>query len=345
MHQHSYVPVRQSSTYSPWSSKSSQVSSDSTISTTDMELLVERLAQQNHRPTTIKNYYSVWKSFNKFFIRLDNKPETWEDRLTLFVGYLVQNDTKSTTVKSYISAIRNVLRQDGIVLNENKYKLNALMKACRYINDSIRIRFPIKKGLLNLILDEAEHVFDQQPYLKLLYQSILATAFYGLFRIGELTEGPHVIKARDVHVAMNKNKMMFVLRTSKTHWFDSKPQIVKISSVMDNKLMKKQHNKDLKQERWCPFKLLQCYVKLRRAARNEKEQFYVFYDYSPIKPQDVRVTLRNLLQNIGLDPLLYNCGSLRIGRATQLVNDYQISVETVKKFGRWKSNAVFTYLR
>ena len=80
---------------------------------------MEELKLHRHRDSTKAMYYSVWKAFNQFFIRLDEKPATWEDRLVLFVGYLVQKKLKATTINSYISAIKSVLMQDGVKLNED----------------------------------------------------------------------------------------------------------------------------------------------------------------------------------------------------------------------------------
>ena len=50
-----------------------------------------------------------------------------------------------------------------------------------------------------------------------LYQVLIITTYYGMFRIGEVTLSDHVVKARDVHIALNKPKLLFVLHSSKTH--------------------------------------------------------------------------------------------------------------------------------
>ena len=55
-------------------------------------------------------------------------------------------------------------------------------------------------------------------------------------------------------------------------------------------------------------------------------------------------TLKIMLQRAGFNQLLYDTHSLRSGRRVDLVK-YGISVETVKDLGRWKSNAVFIYLK
>ena len=100
-------------------SKDDSLSTNSSISTRDMQMIVDRLRSQQYRDSTKKNYYVVWRLFNKFVIRLDNKPTNWEDRLTLFIGYLIDSKKQSSTVKSYISAIRAILQEIRVKLNED----------------------------------------------------------------------------------------------------------------------------------------------------------------------------------------------------------------------------------
>ena len=64
-------------------------------------------------------------------MRLDTKPSTWEERLVLFVRFLIQQRRKSTTIRSYISAIKSVLRDDGEELNEDIFLLKSLTRACK----------------------------------------------------------------------------------------------------------------------------------------------------------------------------------------------------------------------
>ena len=109
---------------------SDTTSTTTSISTAAIEDIIEKLKQQKHRSSTKQTYYAVWKNFNEFFIKLDNKPSSWEDHLVLFIRYLVSNNRKSATIKSYISAIRSVLADDGIILNEDKVLLTSITKAC-----------------------------------------------------------------------------------------------------------------------------------------------------------------------------------------------------------------------
>ena len=234
--------------------------------------MIDRFKRERIRDSTKTNYYVVWKLFNEFFIKLDNKPDTWEDRLILFVGHLIQQNKKSQTVRSYVSAIRAVLRDDGIVLNEDKFLLNAITRACRLKNDKVKTRLPIKKPMLHIVLKKTREFFNEkgQLFLASLYCSLFSTAYYGLFRIGEITLSPHVIKVTDVNIGGNKNKLLFVLRSSKTHGRFKRPQTVKISSSADTE--------DLQNNPSCPYGLLKDYLSYRPRYNSIDEQFFVFGD-------------------------------------------------------------------
>ena len=45
-----------------------------------------------------------------------------------------------------------------------------------------------------------------------------------------------------------------------------------------------------------------------------------------------------------LDPSLYSCQGVRLGYALDLL-DMGLSVETIKKMGRWRSNAIYEYFK
>ena len=136
-------------------------------------------------------------------------------------------------VKSYISAIKAVLFNIGVELKCDQVLLGALTKACRLVNDQIKTRLPIHKDMLEVLLKctKIHFLSKNQPYLSMLYRALFSTAYFGLFRIGELTSGEHPVLVKDVQIGLNKRKLLFVLWTSETHWKNVRPQMVKISSV------------------------------------------------------------------------------------------------------------------
>ena len=85
----------------------------SRISTLHINHLIEKLKNCKNRESTQKNYISIWKHFNKFVSRLDFIPPKWEQRTVLFCAHLIEKGIQSTTLKSYISAIKSVVIDDG----------------------------------------------------------------------------------------------------------------------------------------------------------------------------------------------------------------------------------------
>ena len=297
--------------------------------------VIDRLKSQSNRDSTRRSYHGIWTRFNKFLLRLDKKPSTWEDRLAIFVAHLIELGRQSATVKSYISAIKCVLVQDGYTWSDDRARLTALTKACKLQNDEVKIRLPIKLGLLEMILFEVDRHFHDQMYLRFMYKAFFSMCYYGLFRVGKLAFGEHQIKAKDVHLAYFKDKILVYLYSSKTHGTYNRPQKVKLTGVSEE--FKGNSN-------FCPFHLIRIYLALRGGFCTNSEPFFLLRDESPLTPDMVRLTLRLMLTNLNLDATLYDCHSFRIGRASDLFYKFHYSLEEVKVAGRWRSN-VYKYLR
>ena len=189
-----------------------------------------------------------------------------------------------------------------------------------------------------MILSRIQHQFEviqNQPFLSSLYQALFSTMYYGLLRISEVSTGEHHILARDIHLADNKDKILLILRSSKTHNKGCKPQLVKISSVkktgIDNSCQ-------------CPFMLLRRYAAIRGPYYSENEPFFILSDNRQVTATQVRSCLKLMIKSEGFDESLYDTHELRIGHSCDLLK-YGVTVETIKKLGRWKSNTVFRYLR
>ena len=256
---------------------------------------------ERFRSSTRKSYWCVWRIFNKFFIKLDCKLNNWEDRIVLFVGFLVENGLKSVTVKSYLSAIRAVLLENKIKLNEDLFLLSSLTRACKLQNDRVLTRLPVQKEFLNLILQTCSEHFtkatNNQPYLRIMYTALLCTTYYSLFRVGEVTASPHVLLAWNIHIATNKKKMLFILITSKTHGLRDKPQHIKIKS---NPVAQTAVNMD--QFEVCPFDALQHLIKAHLQRMIEDEQFFIFTDKTPVQPHHLRNILHLVISKWDFRP-------------------------------------------
>ena len=313
--------------------RSVKSSTDSSkFSTSELLQVIERFQNRRHKKSTKKTYLAIWRKFNEFVIRLDELPKTWEKRIILYIGHLLEQGCQSATIKTYVSAIKAVLEDDGCELELKDLKISSLTRACRLYNDRVKNRLPIKKPLLELILYQVPRVATDR-YFILLIRTIFILAYYGLLRIGELTAGDHNVKARDIHVAENKNKILIMLFSSKTHGKYSRPQTIKIwSEVDENKLA------------FSPFRITNQFMKERGGYLTDEEPLLILHDRTPIKAVTVRAILKKIIKRLGLNHKYYNTHSFRIGRATDLM-DAGFSIDQIKRLGRWRSNAVFSYIR
>ena len=132
-----------------------------------------------------------------------------------------------------------------------------------------------------------------------------------------------------------------MLHTSKTHDLGVKLQIIKIKSIHSPQM---DGENKLSRNKYCPYQLLRDYLAVRRSDKSSSEPFFVFRDRSGVTSHNFRLTLKKSITIAGLDSRLYNSHGLCVGRAIDLFA-MGVSVETIKKLGRWWSNAIYTNLR
>ena len=223
------------------------------------------------------------------------------------MGYLIQSNKQSSTVKSYIS-VKAVLKMNNISINPDQYLLSSLTHACRLKNDCFKARLPIRWGMLSILLDTAhKHFLDiNQPFLDSLYRTVLSTMYFGLLRISEVAEGAHQILARDVHIGDNKRKFLLILRSSKTLFKNMHPQSIKISSkkLEKQKRVTCQVNNEF-HGLPCPYQPLKQYAVLCGGYLCDNEPFFVFADKSPLKLSQLRSCLWLLLIKSGFNRKFY----------------------------------------
>ena len=177
-----------------------------------------------------------------------------------------------------------------------------------------------------------------EVYLEIMYKALFTLGYYGMMRVGELTFSQHVVKAHDIHIAHNKDKIMIVLYSSKTHSQANRPQKIKITS---NRL---ERTGSYVARSFCPFELVLDYYQLRGGFQSETEPFFIFTDRRPVQPDHARRVLNKAITSIGLDPTCYRMHSLCIGRTSDLIR-FHYSLDKVRHMGQWRMKVVFKYIR
>ena len=321
-------------------SSTGSTSSNATISTRKMEIILERLKGQKNRESTKANYLSIWRKFNNFVMKLDVKPKSWEQRMSLYCAYLVDRGVQSSMIKCYKSAMKCMLVLDNYKWDDNKVLLSAITGACKIINDRVRARFPIQIGLLEIILFELGRYFDGQKYLEILYKTMFILGYYGLLRVGEITSSSqHTLKAKNIHIGKNKDKILIILYSSKTHGAESKPQEIKIQADTTTP-----RNKSLVKRHFSPFNLTRQYLTLRGDYKSDDEPFFIFQGGTHVTANHMRNMLHKMLSRLNINTSLYNTHSLRGSRSCDLIK-YGYTLDQVKMMGHWRSNAVYKYLK
>ena len=187
----------------------------------------------------------------------------------------------------------------------------------------------------------------------MLYKTVFIIGYYGLLRIGEMAAEPgphnmnHAIKAKDVHIGQNKQKILLVVYSSKTHGKESRSQKIKIESTDREKTRVNDKGKGsvkLRKRHFCPFTLLRQYFTFRGPWNDLDEQLFVFRHGIPLMPTRIRKTFKSIISNLGLDASCYDIHLLRVGRRTDLIKS-GMTVEEVQRIGRWKSNAIYKYIK
>ena len=312
---------------------------ESRISVENLKEARELLKYNQHRPSTKYVYHKVWTNFNDFVIKLDYPPDAWEERVSLYCAYLTINtDIQSSTLRSYVSAIKSKLTADDYKWNQDLVYLSALICGCKLKNDIIKVRLPISKHLLEIILFETERKYtlmQKSPYKSAMYKTAYISLYYGLLRVGEITQSQHAVKAVDVHDARNKNKYLFILHSSKTHSIADRPQRIAITQDEDAEFEKSSFS---------PVEEIDNYISIQGCRFSDTELFFIDENRCPMQANVLRNELRSILTQIGLKAELYDVHSFRIGRATDLYKKGK-PIEKIQELGRWRSNAVYKYLK
>ena len=299
--------------------------------------MLDKLKTEQYEKSTKDNYYKIWRKFNEFVVKLDQIPKTWEERFMLYCTYMVKiKGLQSSTIKSYKSAIKAVLTNDGYNWKDEDVLMASLTRHCKLKNDKVLNRFPIRRPLLELMLYELGRHYDAQPYLLILYRAVFTTMYYGLLRISEIAMHEHSVKVVDVHITSNNSKAVLILRSSKTHKKNQRPQKIQIVANRFRRIPEKSN--------FCPVEALRDYSNMRSKYIDANEEFFVSRDRRGLPADQVRQIMRKIIGKLGLNPMLYDTHSFRSGRATDL-RKLGYSVDDVKSAGRWKSNAVYDYLR
>ena len=154
-----------------------------------MVVNLKNLLESALSSSTRKQYQRALSVFTRFHATYFNSaspslPLT-SATLTLFVSYLHACQLAPTTVTSYLSAISYVHKLQGLPDPTKTFVIQKLLTAVNR-SRSADIRLPITRSILHQLLGSLQHT-NSSASQRTTLSAMFLVAFYGFFRVGELT--------------------------------------------------------------------------------------------------------------------------------------------------------------
>ena len=307
-----------------------------------MDSLVQFYFEQGLSSSTHRTYTTGINRFNKFCLVHDIKDPfpLSQTLLCYFVSYLANQDLSTGTIKVYLSA----LRHKQVSLGHPDPQHSSMPKLKLVTNGVTRAKAkqpssstgPSRLPITPTILHQIKQVWSKDnanPDIIMLWAAC-TTAFFGFFRMGELTvpspaafDPSTHITIRDIAIDKRDNPSLIQihLKVSKTDQ-ERKGVSIFIGKTGDD---------------ICPVAALTAY--LATQDRGDGPLFQ-FKDRTPLTKDRFIHHVRAALSSAGYNPSLYAGHSFRIGAATTAA-ERGIEDSTIKALGRWKSDTFQTYIR
>lgn len=253
--------------------------------------------------------------------------------LVEFLAHLFAIGYKPATILSHVSAFTYCHKMLGYPDFHNSFLvkqfLKGINKASTPQSDS---RLPITYNMLCNIIKSLQATISI-VYERLLFKAMCLLAFHGFFRVGELcvktqTNTNNVLQLTNVSFINNKVGLLGVEIKMKRYKHSTQPVTLFIPSHPADNTM-------------CPVLALHTYLLQSKHTRGPLFQLLngQFVTYAFFNKH-----LHNVLHLLKYDTNLYKSHSFRIGAATYAFMQGH-SEESIKRMGRWKSNALQYYVR
>ena len=242
-----------------------------------------------------------------------------------YLSYLSLKGLAPSTITTYTSAISYVHRMNSLPDPTNQFVVQKVLSAINKSTGNRDSRLPITQFLLNRLLDSTEFVISNQ-YNKLLIRAMFSLAFYGLFRIGEITiQTSGVVPLKFEQIQLLTNKLVISITNFKNNKTD-KPFDIVIHQIGG---------------KFCPYKMMMDYLDLRGSAPGP---LFCFVNQKHVSRHFFTTKLKSCLTFCGLNTRLYLSHSFRIGGASFLASIGMSDVQ-IKLMGRWSSDSFLRYIR
>lgn len=289
----------------------------------------DKLFRAAYAPSTLKTYSSAQKKFIDFclFYELEHLPAN-NETLELYVAYLHTLNFKGSSIRVYLSAIRNLHIMSKYDPPIYTPRLQLIIRGAVRLSGPINRKLPITYTVLADIFQHLSGHTDE-----LMLKCALSCAFFGCMRAGELCVADGIcfdpsthLSTSDISFDSTKKSMNLFLKRCKTDRLN-KGTVIKIGCS----------GSDI-----CAVCLMKEFME-DKLPKKDKPLFTTKWGSVLTRSYFTSVT-RLALSLSGYDPALYSGHSFRSGAATS-AGDAGFSSWELKMLGRWSSECYNVYLR
>ena len=283
-------------------------------------------------PSTLSSYTRAVHSFSDFVHAQYGTSVRWpidESKIVAFIAFLSLKGMAAKTISVYIWALSYVHKLNSLPDPTNNFLVRKLLEGVKRSKVSIDNRLPLTFDLLTKLVGATQYICSNAVEVAL-FKATYTIAFFAFLRVSEFTvkskagNNAWVLQRNDV--SFQHSHMTIVLRHAKNNQYNN-PTHIQISR--------------LHQQEVCPVLCMQSYLK---AVNHRNGPLFKHFDGSVLTRFQFQAVLKKCLMFCGLDPGRYKSHSFRIGAASTCAAS-GVSLQTIKQWGRWKSEAVKGYVR
>lgn len=247
-----------------------------------------------------------------------------------FISSCFEKGFSPATIYTYCSGISFFHKINNLTDPTCTFIIQKMLEGCRRSRKQNDNRAPISKDLLTSICVKLSEICSSH-YEILLFKAAFTLAYYGLLRISELVyTGPmhtdRPLQLRDISYDLHNKTLFIQIRKSKTDQ-SGKAIKLKIYPAGEGNI--------------CCVHSVLAFMK----ARPKSEGYLLCHqNRAPLTRYQFSSILAKSISKLGLSPVFFKTHSFRIGRATDLAIE-GVNTDTIKKLGRWNSNAFCKYIR
>ena len=246
-----------------------------------------------------------------------------------FIAYLSLGKYAASTARLYIAGIGYHCKLEQVQDTTQNFVLKKMLTGFERTHKSKDTRLPVTPQLLKRIVEICPMICNS-AFESLLFRAVFTLAFFGFFRVGELTANSkssviHALPFSGLKFTNDKRNLEVYIPHSKTDQ-SGKGVTVSIAKVGGS---------------ICPVQCMEAYLRVRPSG---SPQLFCHFNKEPLTRYQFSSVLSKAIRQLNLGGGRYRPHSFRIGAAS-ISSKLGISEDKIKELGRWQSDSYKRYIR